>query len=191
MLRFTVLATLVALTALAGTDTASSQTGKPTGRPRPARKAQRMHGHSFLHPKKMRSLGSGKHHVHTHNGHRLHASLKNGKVHHMHVTDRRGRQVAMHKKLVRGRATHRASLDTDPVALALAGTDLEGEELMDVSQVGLQIFVVFTFQDPTTGQTILIFFPLSSVGGIQPPANPITLPVVTVPADPDGGDDDM
>jgi hypothetical protein len=150
-----------------------------------------MHGHSFLHPKRMRSLRSGTHHVHNHNGHRIHANLRNGKVHGLHVTDKRGRKVAMHRKLVRGRATQRTALDNDPVTLALAGTDLEGQELMDVSQVSLQVFVVFSFQDPTTGQTILIFFPLSSVGGIAPPANPNSLPFdPNCPADPTGGDDD-
>jgi hypothetical protein len=193
MKRFSLLAILVALTALVATDSASSQSGgrglPPSGSGK-SKKAHRIHGHSFLNPQRMRSLNTGRHHVHSHNGHRIHASLRGGRLHALHVTDKRGRNVAVSKRLVRGRATQRTALDTDPVTLALAGTDLEGQELMDVSQVGLQIFVVFSFRDPFTGQRILMFFPLSSVGGIAPPADPTLLPVdPNVPVDPTGGDD--
>jgi hypothetical protein len=185
MKRITVVATVLTLTALTGLAAAFP----PPRQPQRPGAHKRVHGHSFLHPKRMKQLDAGKHHVHTTGSkHKIHASLRGGKVSGLHVTDNRGRNVKVHKKLVRGRTRARAALETDPVALALAGTDLEGEELTPVSQLGLQVFVVFSFTDPATGQTILIFFPASSIFGGNQLGNGGNLPIdLNVPTDPAGG----
>jgi hypothetical protein len=117
------------------------------------------------------------------------------KVHSLHVTDRNGRSVHVHKKFVR-KARRRASLsplDGDLIAQELAKTDLANEQFSPAAQVGfsVQVFVVFTFQ--INGQTVMIFFPADMVVGGGNFGNPNNLPVdPNIPDDPgdfDGGDD--
>jgi hypothetical protein len=190
-LKLTALALgLAALCCLAGDPAAAAQAGRKL--PQPIRsKVQRVHGHRVMHPKKMASLKNGKHHVHTGRaGHRVHTSLKNGKLQNLHVTDKKGRSVAVHKKFVRKgrRKASLSPLDNDLIAQELARGDLAGEEF-SAAQVGVsvQVFVVFSFQ--VNGQMVLIYFPSSSVVGGTSIPSPSTLPVDPNIPEPDGGDD--
>jgi hypothetical protein len=190
-LKLTALAlALTAVIGLAGdTSDAAQAPRKKTQQGRPKR-VQRVHGHRVMHPQRARSLRDGKHHVHTgRSGHRVHTALRGGKIHNVHVTDRSNRAVRVHKKFVR-RAGRRAAnpLVGDLIAQALAETDLAGEEFTATAQVpfGAQVFVVFTFQ--INGQTIMIFFPASSVVGGNN-VDPNNVPVDPNIPDPDGGDD--
>jgi hypothetical protein len=179
---------LTALAALAGL---TIDTAEAAQRPRTV---HRIHGHRVAHPRHLQNLKNGKHHRHTaRSGHRIHAHVHNRKLHSLHVTDRNNRPVAVHKKFVRRarRGAAASPLANDLIAQELARTDLAGEQFTATAQVSIQVFVVFTFQ--INGQTVLIFFPASSVVGGNTIVNINTLPVdPNIPDDPgdvDGGDD--
>jgi hypothetical protein len=125
-------------------------------------------GHDLISPARMQQLKHGTHHVKTlKSGHKVHATLKGGKVANMHAVDRKGKHVAMTKRVVRRPAGGKTALNQgggDAIALALKGTDLEGAELSPVS-VQVQVIVLFVFRDPLSGQLIAFAFPAQSVVG--------------------------
>jgi hypothetical protein len=176
---------LVCLSGLAGDTSEAAQPSR--------KKVHRVHGHRIAHSNHIKGLKNGVHHKHTtRSGHRIHTHVKNGRLHGLHVTDKKGKSVPVQRRFVR-RAKSSASLsplDNDLIAQELAKGDLAGEEF-SATQVGIsvQVFVVFTFQ--INGQTVIIFFPASVCGGIIPNANglPVDPNIPDDPGDLGGGDD--
>jgi hypothetical protein len=127
-------------------------------------------GHDLVSADKLGNLPDGKHHVKTiRGGHKLHVHAKDGKVAGMSATDSQGRQHKMKHRVVRRPAGGGRPVALDGEALsaqelaALAELD-RGDPAVPVStQVGPQVFVLFTFTPPTPGPHVVIVFPGSSV----------------------------
>jgi hypothetical protein len=153
-------------------------------------------GHNLVSRDRMGRLRDGKHHVHNLQGrHKVHVHTRGGKLSGMHVTDHRGRNHTLRPKVVRssGKKGRPVSLQggnltpTELAALRDAGyftqDGADGSEWIPVSTAGgVQILVVFVFQDPFTGQTILFVWPVQS-------CSPTILPPGA--GDPDDALDDL
>jgi len=122
-----------------------------------------MHGHKHLkHPSK---LANGHHHFHTTSTkHKLHAHVRNGKIHGMHVKDRKGGTVKVHKKTQRRPRASLGSFDRDSHFAQQDLRESKGEYEVSL-QAPLVLMVGFGFFDAWDNVWVWVWFPATWVVG--------------------------